>query len=278
MKFKDVSRVFDSIGMHDGYSGRLLFYGQPASFETSNPEGSVSKRRVLSLAPECVIPARRCLRFLSERWIVGDGSADGLFGDEILRKSYWVKKVTDEFTYRTPGQAALGGGGMTAWAQREYLKDTVNSVSDAEYDPQYEVFFATSETPAKGGYLTSAGVLLRIRAVRPALAGFTMVSADEIGAGAAVSASFATGTYDPLTDTTAAGASTVPTLLYERVKEYTLRTEADPKNLSGDRTMVVSKTSLTPFVGQAVTADSINWRVIAMTPHLDAWSLHLRVA
>lgn len=278
MKFKDVSRVFDSIGMHDGYSGRLLFYGQPASFETSNPEGSVSKRRVLSLAPECVIPARRCLRFLSERWIVGDGSADGLFGDEILRKSYWVKKATDEFTYRTPGEAALGAGGRTAWAQREYLKDTVNSVSDAEYDPQYEVFFGTGETPVKGGYLTSAGVLLRIRAVRPALSGFIMVSADEIGAGAAMGASFFTGAYDPITDTTAAGTSTVPTLLYERAKEYTLRTEADPKNLSGDRTMVVAKSSITPVVGQAVAADGISWRVIAMTSHLDAWSLHLRVA
>ena len=106
MNFKDVSRVFDSIGMHDGYTGRLLFYGQPASFETSNPEGSVSKRRVLSLAPDITIPARRCLRFLSERWIVGDGSADGLF-DTALRTSFWVKKVTDEFTYRTPGEAAL---------------------------------------------------------------------------------------------------------------------------------------------------------------------------
>lgn len=276
MNFKDVSRVFDSVGMHDGYTGRFLFYGQPASFETSNPEGSVSKRRVLSLASNIVIPARRCLRFIGERWIVGDGSADGLF-DTALRTSFWVKKVTDEFTYRTPGEAALGAGGTTAYAQREYLRDTTNGGTDAEYDPQYEVFFASGETPVKNGYLVSDTTILRVRAVRPALAGFLMVSSDEIGLPARVTATFDTGAYDPATDSYAAGSAAVPTLLYDRSKEYILRTEADPKNLAGDRTMIVAKTSITPVVGQQLAADGATWQVLTVTSNQDAWSLHLKV-
>ena len=275
MKFSLLSRAFDTIDTFDGYTGRFLFKTQPASFETAQPDGAISKRRVLSLAPEYTWPTRRCVRFLGETWLVGDGSMDGMFNTAV-RASYWLRKSTDLVTYRTPGQAALGAGGTQAHAQREYLKDTVNGVTDAEYDPQFETFLAKTEAPVKNGYLATATNLWRIRAVRDSLSGFLMLSSDDIGLQSVSTATFLSSTYAPATDTYTGASATAPVLVFDRSKEYWQQTEADPKHLSGDQTMVVAKSSLTPLVGQKITALGQAWRAEAVTSDNDAWSVHLR--
>lgn len=275
MKFSNVSKVFDTIETFDAYSGRFLFKAQPGSFETSNPEGSVARRRILSVAPGLVMPARRVIRMLNELWIVGAGSSDGMFGRNV-RDSYWMRKATDFATVRTPGQAALNAGGFTAYCMRDYLKDTVDASTSANYYAQYETHFAIDEPVLQGHFVVTPTKMFRVRAARDDVAGFLMASTDDVGLEALVTATFTTSSYTPSTDTNTTISTAVPALLIERAKLYRLETQADARYLSGDHTLLVAKTSITPEPGQEITVSSRTWRIEQVTSELDAWSLHIR--
>lgn len=275
MKFSSVSKVFDTIETFDAYSGRYLFKSQPGSFETSNPEGSVARRRVLSVAPGLTMPARRVIRLLNELWIVGAGSSDGMFGRNV-RDSYWMRKATDFATVRTPGQAALNAGGFTAYCMREYLKDTVDASTTADYYAQYETHFAISELVTSGGYIVTPTKLFRVRAARDDVAGFLMASTDDVGLEALVTATFTTSSYTPSTDTNTTISTAVPALLINRARLFRLETQSDARYLAGDHTLLVAKSSITPEPGQEITVDSRKWRIEQVTTEQDAWSLHIR--
>lgn len=275
MKFRNLSQVFDDLDTYDGYSGRFLFRSQQAAFETAQPEGSLAKRRVLSVSPDVVMPTRRCVRILDEFWIVGGGSLDGMF-NRALRASYWTRKGTDLPTVRTPGQAALGTGGTAAYCMREYFKDTVDGLSTSDYYPQYLVSFATSEAIARGSYLVLGSRLMRVRSTNDDAAGFTAAFVDDLGTGAALTATFTTTTYLPATDTSTVVSTAVPSILIERARLYNQATAADESYRAGDHTLVVAKSSITPTAGQELTVQSLNWRVEQVASEQDAWALHLR--
>lgn len=274
MKLSDVSRYFDTIETFDAYTRRLLYLTQPASFENGSVEGSTSKRRVLSMAPELVPPARRCVTLLGETWVVGDGSHDGLF-NESLRQSFWMRKASALYTFQTPGQGALNTGGSMAYALREYLKDTVNASTDAEYDPQYLLSFAVGESVVKGGVVRTASELYHVRSVYLDLGGFKVAVCDDI-AGSAVSAVFQGATYTPATDVWSGSTVTTGALLIEFVKLFEQRTPADSPYLAGDRVMLAATSAVTPVPGQRVTAGGQLWEVLTVTAYSDAWLLHLR--
>lgn len=276
MRFAQAARFGDTIDTFDGYTGRYLFKSQPAAFETSNPEGSTSKRRVMSVAPDITIPERRCLAFGGETWIVGDGSTDS-FRNRPVRTSYWLRKGVELFTIRTPGQAAIGIAELaSAYGMREYLKDTVDGQSSTNYYPQYETHFAKSEEIERGYFIESDSRIYRVRAVRDDPAGFWLISTDELDPGSRKFAFFLTTTYNPSTDTYDTISTNKQILLMERGRSYDLVTQADPTYQAGDKTMFVPKTSITPVTGQEITIDSVAWRIEQLGEEHDAWVAHLR--
>jgi hypothetical protein len=275
VKFRNLAAVFDTLDTFDGYSGRFLFKSQQGSFETAQPEGSLAKRRVLSVAPGVIMPRRLCVEILGERWVVGAGSVDGLF-NRAVRASYWTRKATDLMVVRTPGEAAVAAGGFQAYCMREYFKDTVDGQSTADYFPQYETHFASSEPIARGQFLVQGTRLFRIRSVRDSEAGFLMASADDLGTDARQTATFTTSTYSPETDSSTVASSEVMGVLIERARLYSKLTHADAQYLAGDHTLLVDKLTVTPSPGQEVTVADALWRVEQVTSEQDAWALHIR--
>ena len=87
----DVASHFDDVACVDSYTGAALFNAQFSSFIESSPDGSTTQKRTLSLAPTLTIPARRCISFQGEHWIVGDGNVDMIYNTPT-RRAYWMKK------------------------------------------------------------------------------------------------------------------------------------------------------------------------------------------
>lgn len=272
----DVAKHFDDIPATDGYTAAPLFNVQLSTFLGSSPDGSVAQKRVVSTAPNLVMPARSVISTLGETYLVGTGILDGIYG-QAIRRTYWTKLVTESMEVLTPGQACLGSAGVAAWARKEYLKDLVNSPTDAEYDPFWEVFFASTEPVVKGSFFKVGTTFYRARSVHLDAAGFTNAASDELDTGSRVSLTFAqTGAYDPITDSYAAGSVTTTGFVIDRYKTYDLLTEADSLNKSGDMTAVVAASAITPAVGHKLTIASREWQVLTATPEADAWSLHIR--
>lgn len=272
----DVAKHFDDIPAVDGYTAASLFNVQMSTFLGSSPDGSVAQKRVVSTAPNLVMPARNVITTLGETYLVGTGILDGIYGQPI-RKTYWTKLVTESMEVLTPGQACLATVGIAAWARKEYLKDLVNTQTDAEYDPFWEVFFASGEPVVKGSFFKVGSKFYRARSVHLDAAGFTNAASDELDAGSRVSLTFTeTGAYDPVADAFAAGSVTTTGFVIDRYKTYDLLTEADDLNKAGDMTAIVATSAVTPLVGHKLSIASREWQVLAVTPEADAWSLHIR--
>lgn len=274
----DVASHFDTDPVVNAYTSVFAFFGQSTTFNEASPDGSVNKRRTLSVNPSITIPSRRAISIYGDVWIVGDSNVDG-FSATPIRRTYWLKKATQSAVIQTPGQLLAGVVGTLTYVNTEYLKDTVNSTSNAEYDTFWEVFISADETVAKGMYIKWGNYLSRVRNTHLDIAGFNNAQCDELDAGSLVTATTNVGgTYDPISETTTGGGATnYPAILLDAYKIYRYDTQADKKVDAGDMFLVVQ--SSTPSeVGRVFTIDGEKWRVLNKYTELDALSLHIRRA
>ena len=273
-----VATHFDDIAISDAYTDQPLFYAQLSTFLDASPDGSVAQRRVMSAAPGITLPVRRAIKAFGESWLVGAANVDGIYG-EVIRQSFWTKKVSDTFNKLTPGEAALNLAGMSLLGHRSYLKDTVNGVTDAEYDPFWELFFVPYEEVKKGDFLRAGSTYYRVRSAHLEIDGLTNAACDELDQGASVSVTLHTaGVYDPVNDVYSGTTATVTALTFDRYKWYDQQTEADLKSMSGDMNLFIAVSSATPVVGDKVSIAAREWSVLAVTADSDAWACHIRRA
>lgn len=274
----DVAAHYDDIQATDSYTSAPLFMVQTSTFMGASPDGSVSQKRIISTVPSITMPARRALTTLGENYIIGNGIVDGIYG-QAIRRSFWTRLVTDTFTIRTPGQAALATGGVTAFGHKSHLKDVVDSTADSSYDPFWEIFFTLGEVVGKGSYFLVGGTYYRARSVHIDEAGFQNASSDELEAGARVAVVFnQIGAYNPVTDSFTGASVNTFGILLDRYKNYSLQTSADALNHAGDKTLTVAVSAVTPVVGRTVTIATVTYNILSSSAEQDAWNLHLRRA
>lgn len=277
MRFADVARYFDTDPILDGYTGALLFHGQSASFDDSSADGATARRRVLSLAPGLTIPARRAVSLLGEKWLIGNGSTDGFAGSAI-RQHYVMKRVTDTLAVLTPGQALAQAAGTAAYGHKTFLKDTVNSQTDSEYDAQYNIFMAPSEGVVKGTFFRDeASILYRVRNTYLPVEGLVVAQADTLDTDAFQSCVFSTGSYNPATEVTTAGTTTVNSIWLDTPKFYRFRHTSDSQIQAGDLALFVP-TTISPVAGMKFTMLGAVWIVLTAQLEIDCWALHVRRA
>ena len=280
MKLKNAAKYFDTDSVYDAYSGDYLFKAQFSTFEGASPDGSFHRRRTVSVAPEVVAAPRRVVTVQGTTWIMGELIAEG-FRDKPIRKSSSAKEVTGLYDLLTPGQAALREltGINKLYGHANYLKDTVNSLTDSAYDPQYEVTFAFPEVIQAGNFLRSLEHFLHIRTVQFANEGYWIATADEIAAAPTQNscevAVVLAGTFNPITESYGVGTSTTGILL-DMYKLYNFNTQADPRNQAGDMSLLVAKTAITPLAGQTLEVAGEEWRNIKFTSYHDAWNIQIR--
>ncbi len=280
MRFRDVARHFDRESAYDGYTGAFVFKCQYSSFDDSAGDGSTNRRRGMSVAPNTPIPARRCIDLASQKWLVGQPTDDS-FLDKVTRQNYNLKKVTDSVAVLTPAQACLASAGVDVHVQKYYFKDTVNALTDSDYNTFWNIFFAANESVSKGAFLRdTAGLIYRVRQKYAVAEGFTVAQSDELDTDARqTGVVFDTGVYNPLTDTTSAGTVFASVLQFEVPKFYRFRQQQESVVMPGDRMVFVAPSQLAaPKIGGQFTMQALRWRIVALQLEKDAWALHVRLA
>ena len=283
MKLKSAARYFDTDTVTDGYTGALLFKAQFSSYEQAAPDGSFQRRRVVSVAPGILPATRRVVTVQGMRWIMGELVTDA-FRDKPIRQTSAAKEATDLFTLLTPAQAALKSAGTSIYGHKQYLKDTVNSVTDSNYDPQYEVFFGITENLKAGYFLKSAQQYLHIRILQYANEGYWVAVSDELATNPAtdaeVTATFA-GVYDPVTEET---TSQPVTYTGRGVLDSYDSRRVDNINIKvGDVLLIclANETTDVPAVGHKITApDLLTGAQVAyqvVSPGIDPAKAHYEI-
>lgn len=271
----DIAAHFDDIDIYDGYTGDYVMMAQVSSFNETSPDGSTNKKRTMSVVPGTIIPARRLISYFDEKWIVGDGNTDGLQGTKI-RTAYWIRKVIDMAYRLTPAQVCLATAGLQIATSKEYLKDTVNYVTDSEYDPQWDFTLAVTEPVVKGHFIQVGSKLFRVRSAHDTASGFLVANCDELDGAPRVSVTLiAKGAFDPVLETSAQVTTNTFGILLDPSKLFRFSSQADARYLAGDMTLILPIPSP---VGSLVTLAGVNWRVLTVSAELDAFNLHIRRA
>lgn len=273
-EFIDVARHFDSEDVYDGYNplGPPLFKGQFSTFVEAAPDGSTSNRRVLSLAPDLVVPPRKVIKLQNEVWVVGNGIVD-MFQNVAIRTSYWMKKAYASFNVVTPAAACNGVPGTDMYGHRIFLKSTVNTITDSGYEPFWNLYFGVNEVFQEGTLLQdSYGTWYRCRVTYTSDEGFRMVEADQLPA--PVPVTYGTSpVYNAELDVITASPATVQGFLVQGSKLYEFFSEHDEKYHAGDCTLI---TSVPLNVQATVTVSGRLWSVLDTQPTLDGYASHVR--
>jgi hypothetical protein len=280
MKLKNAARVFDTCPVYDGYTGAPLFKVQTSTFLESSPEGSTAARRAVSLAPELTPPAHSCVLALGQLWLFGGENPDEWAGTAI-RKAYWTKRVTDQFQMLTPAEAVALSAGTVAYGCRKFLRETVNTPTDSQLDPMWDIAMSRSLKPARASYLKSGTSLYRVRMVYEDLDGFTTCQSDEVDEPVRQITFMSDSNYDPVTDSHSPLTVNTRALLLDYAKAFVRSEATERKFEAGDLVAVVSSAAVLPAVGQKIRVEVASkyagdWQVLAVTPELDAKGLHIR--
>lgn len=277
MDLFDAATFFDTDPIRDGYTDAYLFDAQVSSFDDSSSDGATNRRRVLSAGPDVVMPTRRVISMYGDRWLVGTGTPDGFFG-EVIRQHFTTKRATNLLNLLTPAQALSSAAGTQAYVQKMYFRDTANSVTDSEFDAQWNVFIAPAEPAGKGTFLRDeANRLYRVRNDYLPTEGLRILQSDELDLTAFQACTFNTGAFNPVTETYAGGTSVVNCIRIETPKLYRFRHVSDSQIQAGDYALVIP-VSVVLRQGLSFTMAGASWRVLTFQPEGDAQVAHVRRA
>ncbi|MGL4274434.1 MAG: hypothetical protein ACRCTO_19260, partial [Pseudomonas paracarnis] len=297
MKLANAAKYFDRVSMADAYTGTTMPYKvQFSTFEETDPDGSVARRRTLSMAPGLTLPARRVASLLGEIWLLGEPSADAVF-DKVIRQTVPMRRVTNLAQALTPGQMVAASTGLAIYGRLEQVKSTVDTATSSDYFPFFTLTLAGAEfknlnsdwAQVPGFFRIEDGTLFRCRTSYPAEDGMTVVEADLIDRYGLTQAQVTTGAYDPVTDTFAGTTSTFQTLVMPTHQLYRRKVEAE-KFKPEDLTVLVRFADyLAPKVGTplqiripefnsaapAPNAPFSPVQIVGITLEADCWNLHV---
>lgn len=277
MRLLDAAKYFDKSPVYDGYTGAYLWDSQFSSFNDSDAVGSTSTRRVLSIAPGLVMPARRVLLIENSRWVVGDGNPD-LWGAEVIRQSYNMKKASDLGNIVLPGQACLAQTGTLAYFQKIYFAEQPDLTNTSDTSISWNLFFAPSEV-VLSGYIVQSGTEY-YRAVESYIPveGLRVVKVRRLDSGPQP-VTFLGTTFNPMTDSYSGGSVAAQALVVPATMLFRNEDATSPIPGKGDLSVLVAKSQVpTVSVGSQLQYNGTNYRILAAKAELDAWMVHARDA
>lgn len=263
----DVACHFDDISVSDAYTGTPAFFAQFSTFDESSPDGSISKKRTMTVKPGTAIPARRALTLLGETWLVGDGNSDGIF-NRAIRTAYWMKKSAGLASVLTPAQACLSQAGVQMHVALDH--DSNQKIQGSTFEsPQFELSVAKNEAVQTTSFVLLAGNLYHVRTTYVDASGFKFCCSDTVQLPTAIS--IVTGkTYNPVTDTsTEVVTNTFGIYISRAILES--RNLVDEGAKAGDLSLV---TPVQPAVGTTLNGGTL--RVLSVQPFGDAYLSHVR--
>ena len=300
MKLANAAKYFDRVSMADAYTGTAMPYKvQFSTFEETDPDGSVARRRTMSMAPGLTLPTRRVVSLLGEIWLLGEPSADAVF-DKVIRQTVPMRRVTNLAQALTPGQVVTASTGPAIYGRLEQMKNTVDTATSSDYLPFFTLALAGADfknlnsgwAQVPGFFRIEDGTLFRCRTSYPAEDGMTVVEADLIDRYGLTQAQVTTGAYDPVTDTFAGTTSVFQTLVMPTHQLYRRKAEAE-KFKPEDLTVLVRFADYpapkvgTPlqiripefnFAAPAPNAPFSPVQIVGITLEADCWNLHVRRA
>lgn len=278
MKLARVAAAFDNLPLVDAYDGLPAFNGQFDVFDDSRRDAYGVERRVLSVAPDVQLPARRAVREpdRDEVWLMGVAQAD-YFKGRVIRQKFVLHRAKGFAEVKTPGEMLRGATGLQAYASPSWVKDTKDAATGSNPAGIYSVFFAMGEAVGINQVIFLGDLMLWAYARHSSSADFAVLEAEEIS-GRLQDVKFSQHTFDPVKDVKALQVTACKAAILRWQTLYENNSDAALKMEVGDRVAVVLKTDVPkPGVGDTVEG-AYTWEVLAVEDRGDVWALQVRMS
>jgi len=277
MDLRDAAKFFDKEIFKDYYSSST-FYGQVGPFAESTRSGPATPRRVLSVAPDVSIPARKVVKMVSSgrNYIVGILNEDYWFNG-VIRKKYPMIPVDTQVRLGNVGTHLAGSGySSDVFMFLTYVRRVPLEEESSLFYAGYEIHFSAYETVANDSIIKFGNDYFRVKvAASIDGAGFGMCEAVKLESPMTTVTYTKKGTvYDPATDThgstvLAGVAAFIEPTRFNFLFTYPAFEKVEP----GDKTVSVLKTA----VNAAKAGDTVDARnVLAVRDASTYWVLHCR--
>jgi hypothetical protein len=277
MTLYEAAKFFDSAVFSDAFTPTTTFAGQLLPFPDSRNSGPSTRRRILEVAPDVVIPAKRSIKEsnTSQVYIVAGASTD-LFRGQSIRTKYPVTPAHGLFDYGTIGQFLANTGFSTdLYADLNYIRRFITE-DKSSTEGGYEMLFGSSYYLVRGTVVRTGGrYYMATQDSRVEHSGFEIVEAVELRDPIKTQNIVIQGTtYNPTTDSyNSTTVSNATTFVTEGVLDFDHEALGFIPIEAGDKTISVLKTTASTLsVGSTIG----NYKVLSKVDRGTYFSTHAR--
>lgn len=275
MKLKNVAKYFDRLVFQDAYQPATTFKGQFDVYDDSKRDGLTIERRIVSVAPEVVVPTRKTVTADGVTWMLGDVARD-YYKNEAIRHKYVAHLAQGLATVRTFEETLTSAAGLSAYASRVWVKGSKEIEESSDVVDVFNIYFAPDEPVVEGMLINLSGRFHLVRSVYPSAGGFLVALVDELAEPVVVTCTTVKRTYRPLTDTFQEVPTSTTALRIRWQSHFKYPNKASETYKPGDDVLVTLKSSTTPKAGDKVVLSGENYCVISVLDEGTVWSMHIR--
>lgn len=276
MKLRNAARRFDRLLCFDAYSPVTPFLGQFGLYDDAVRDGLTVERRILSVDPDVVVPARRVISAGGYTWILGDHAPD-FFNEEAIRHKYIVHQATHLGTIKTIQQALSGAAGTSAYMAAAWIKGAKQiEINSMLYD-SFTIYMSATETVDARHVIEYGSRLYLVRDVYDALSGILAATSDELAEPALGTITLRGRTYSAVADSYTNSDASVQALRVRWQAHFDYLSQSSVDYERGDCQVMLPKT-VTPTTKHQLLMSDGTWNVLSVIDEDTYWSVHARRA
>lgn len=276
MRLSRAANRFNDMIAADAYAPTTTTF--PVQFEAlsfSKIDGVAIKKRQISIAPDIVIPNRGAITIDGQVYLVGHTAPDYWKG-RMIRQTVIIQGADGLAVVSSITEALGNSPGVSAYAASAFSKYNTDMRESSAYHPEYQLFFAGSESLSEGTLVSLNGDWFLVKEAYHSTSGLLVGLADKLPGTVFETVTVNSNTYDPVLDayTTSAASAKVMRVRWKESFEYL--TAAQEDYVRGDETVFVLQSAFDAKPSDTLALSDGDWRVISVVDQGAVLALHAR--
>lgn len=276
MRLSDAANRFNTTVAADAYDSSFSFLIQFEPMSFSKIDGVSILKRQISISPNVAVPSRGCISIGSQVYLTGHGAPD-YWKNEVIRTTLIIQGADGLADLTTIGDALAGTAPVTAYAAVTFAKYLPDAEDSSRYPPQYQIFFAGSESAPADSLVHLNSVWYLVKQSYISNSGLLVALANVVDSPSFETATFTSRVYNPVTDAYTDTPTSTPVFRIKWSEHFKYLSKATEQYERGDLTVIMLK-SVTPDPPDTLTLSDGVWRVLSSQDEGTTWSCHARRA